>query len=169
MTYGRVIAALLIALAAGGLVLLRVTGHLHGGVHVAREGDRFPDLPVYSMQNERVTIGGDSQGTVVYNVFASWCPPCNQEVPQIRSAAAVLERSGVRFVGIDQGETPQTVARFAAYNALSYPMFVDASSATNRLLGARVIPETLVVRNGVIVRVIVGPTTRAALEQAVRG
>jgi thiol-disulfide isomerase/thioredoxin len=108
------------------------------------------------------------QGTVVYNVFASWCPPCNAELPDLLSAQSDLKKRGVRFVGIDQGEPSQRVAAFIAERGIGYEVLLDSTRSTTTLLGARVIPETLIVRNGTVKKVIVGPTTASELKRAVQ-
>ena len=168
MTKGRVIASVLVALVVAGVWVLHAMGLLHRPVAIARQGDRFPVFAVQTTDDRSLTLGaGPSHGIVVYNVFTSWCPACKEELPDVRQAAAELH--DVRFVGIDQGEPPALVAAFAARAQLPFPVVVDTSSATNRLLGARMIPETLIVRDGVIKRVIVGPTTRESLISAVRG
>jgi peroxiredoxin len=134
-------------------------------VHV---GERLPALALADLSGAQVTLGADfPRGVVVYNVFASWCPPCNAELPDIKRAAVSLSRSGVRFVGIDQGESATQVGAFAARHDLRYPMLLDSSGKTTSALGARVIPETLIVRDGIVKSIIVGPTTASALSHAV--
>lgn len=109
------------------------------------------------------------RGTVVYNVFTSWCPSCNQELPDLLRAQTRLSARGVQFIGIDQGERPSSVEAFIAAKDIHYPVWLDSSRATTTLLGARMIPETVIVHDGTVARIIVGPTTANELEAAVAG
>lgn len=134
-------------------------------VQPARPGAPMPALDLVHLDGSPASL--HQQGTVVYNVFASWCPPCNAELPDLLSIQNDLKKHGIRFVGIDQGEPSQRVAAFVAERGIGYPVLIDSSSSTTTLLGARVIPETLIVRDGTVKKVIVGPTTAAELKRAV--
>ncbi len=139
---------------------------LRPGVEPARPGAPMPELQLVNLDGTPADL--QQQGTVVYNVFASWCPPCNAELPDLLLAQKELKRRGVRFIGIDRGESSQRVAAFVAARGIGYPVLLDSSSSTTTLLGARVIPETLIVRDGTVKKVIVGPTTASELTQAVQ-
>jgi len=131
-------------------------------------GDRLPPLTLRALNGDRVQLGtGSAESTVVYNVFATWCGPCNEEMPQITRAAAMLSKRGVAFVGIDQGESADRVERFAAANDLRFPLLMDTGRITTSRLDARVIPETLIVRDGIVRRIIEGPTTTTQVLAAV--
>jgi thiol-disulfide isomerase/thioredoxin len=133
-------------------------------------GDRLPNVPLQNVDGGAVALGnGLSRGVVVYNVFASWCPPCRAETPDVVRASGALARDGVRFVGIDQGESTQTVIAFTRAFGIHYTVLVDASHATTTELGARVIPETIVVRDGVVRNILLGPQTAPEIEQAAEG
>jgi peroxiredoxin len=127
-------------------------------------GDRLPSIELTNLNGDDVGLGdGHSKGTAVYNIFASWCPPCNEELPQVTRAAAILKQRGVAFIGIDQGESSQRVESFASANGIAYPLLIDSTHVTVSRLNARVIPETLIVHNGVLRQIIVGPTTTSQI------
>ncbi len=131
-------------------------------------GDRLPPLTLSALNGDAVQLGTVAgKGTVVYNVFATWCGPCNEEMPQITRAAAMLSKRGVAFVGIDQGESADRIASFAAANDLRFPLLMDTRRITTSRLNARVIPETLIVRDGIVRRMIEGPTTTGQVLAAV--
>ncbi|MBV8636787.1 MAG: TlpA family protein disulfide reductase [Candidatus Eremiobacteraeota bacterium] len=138
---------------------------LRSAVTPAQPGAPMPALALENLDGTPATL--PQQGTVVYNVFASWCQPCNQELPDLLLAQKELKKRGVRFVGIDRGEPPQRVAAFVQAQGIGYPVLLDSTSSTARLLGARVIPETLIVQDGTVKSVIVGPTTASQLTRAV--
>lgn len=126
----------------------------------------MPALSLLSLDGNPVSVG-PTHGTVIYNVFATWCPPCREETPTIARAAVEFQKRGIAVVGIDQGEPASAVTAFAREFNLGYPIMVDPNRQTNALLGARVIPETIVVRDGVVRAINVGPLDGAALDRLV--
>jgi thiol-disulfide isomerase/thioredoxin len=143
----------------------RVERHFHH--HVLRAGDRFIPLRVSSLYGGSYTLAAAQRPTVI-NVFATWCTPCREETRGFAGAAERLRARGVEVVAIDQEESAAAVLRFARQFALPYPVYIDTSGITHDLLGARVIPTTIVVnRSGVIVWEHAGPLTPSQLLAAV--
>jgi cytochrome c biogenesis protein CcmG, thiol:disulfide interchange protein DsbE len=172
----RPVAALFAVLLIGGALALgpgrpfvSEAAHALGLRHsppAARPGAAFPDLALTNLDGSPASLR--ARGTVVYNVFTSWCPSCNAELPDLLSVQPEFRKRGITFIGIDQGEPAGRVAAFVAQRGIQYPVLLDASNITTSLLGARVIPETLIVRNGTVARIFVGPMTAAELKQAVQ-
>ncbi len=171
----RPVAALLAVLLVGGALalgpgrpLLSTAAHALGLRHSpppVRPGAALPDLALTNLDGSPANLR--SRGTVVYNIFTSWCPSCNEELPDLLAVQHDFKRRGITFIGIDQGEPSGRVAAFVAQRGIQYPVLLDASNVTTSLLGARVIPETLIVRNGTVSRIFVGPMTATELKQAV--
>ncbi|HEX8806700.1 MAG TPA: TlpA disulfide reductase family protein, partial [Candidatus Aquilonibacter sp.] len=97
----------------------------------------------------------------------TWCVPCASETPMLSAAAPRLRAEGISIIGIDQGDPPVAVRSFIERYDLRYPVFIDDTKATNSLFGARVIPETLLVRNGIVEAIYVGPLSSDALKELV--
>jgi cytochrome c biogenesis protein CcmG, thiol:disulfide interchange protein DsbE len=193
MAYGRrplasaliglfVVLAILVAIPATRAGLHRVVHKVHQSayamgirrpvpvIHPVVTGEQFPPLRLLHLSGTPVTVDSQSSsGIVVYNVFTSWCAYCIAETPDVVRAAALLQKRGVRFVGIDQGEAPAKISAFIQQNGLSYPVLIDASHITTAALGARFIPETLVVRHGIVRKIFVGPVSASQIERAVEG
>jgi peroxiredoxin len=100
---------------------------------------------------------------VLVDLFATWCPPCQQETPVLRELAATYADRGLQVIGISVGELPATVAAYAERYQLGYLLLVDASSQLFRAAGARGIPTKLILdAEGRVLRVVTGPLTRAS-------
>lgn len=138
----------------------------HHAVAAVHTGDRIPTMAFSDLRGAPVTLQ-PQRGVTVYNVFTSWCPSCKEETPALARAADGLRERGIRIIGIDQGESPGAVASFVGRYGVPYPILVDTSRVTNAVLGARIIPETVVVRDGIVKAIAVGPITPEQLEQMI--
>ena len=100
---------------------------------------------------------------VIIDLFATWCPPCQQETPVLRSLAAAYRDRGLQVIGISVGELPSTVAAYAERYQLGYLLLVDVNSELFRAAGAGGIPTKLILdADGRVLRVVTGPLTREA-------
>jgi len=99
---------------------------------------------------------------VVINFWASWCPPCRLEMPDLEQVSRDVP--GVRFIGIAIDDTESNAAAYARQIGVTYPIAVDANYAISDAYGINVLPQTwLVTQNGTIVRTIQGGVTRESL------
>jgi len=100
---------------------------------------------------------------VIVDLFATWCPPCQQETPVLRSLAATYRDRGLQVIGISVGELSSTVAAYAERYQLGYLLLVDVNSELFRVAGAGGIPTKLILDgSGRVLRVVTGPLTREA-------
>lgn len=88
------------------------------------------------------------QGKVlVVNYWATWCPPCREEMPAFSRLQTRLGPQGVQFVGIGI-DSPSAIKEFAFQTPMSYPLLIGGSDGMDlmRELGntAGALPYTLV-------------------------
>lgn len=62
---------------------------------------------------------------VVVNFWASWCPPCREEIPSMNRAWDILQMKGVKMIGVNYGEDAETVNRFLAKTPVNFPIALD--------------------------------------------
>jgi thiol-disulfide isomerase/thioredoxin len=109
----------------------------------------------------------------VVNFWATWCPPCRKEIPDLIEAQEKYREHDVAFLGIAVEDNRELVQEFArAYN-INYPLVAgrDAGIALLQKLGnqAAGLPYTLVLdTQGRIVDTRRGPMSAARLEQALQ-
>jgi thiol-disulfide isomerase/thioredoxin len=149
---------LIAALAAGiGVGVWRLTPD------PAPRADWFFQLeaPNSAGQSERLTIHR-GQLTLV-NFWATWCPPCIEEMPELSQFHTDLSPSGVKVIGIAV-DSPSSVRAFLAERPVSYPSFTLGASGSElaRRLGAPAdaLPYTVLINEkGDVVRQKMGRIT----------
>jgi peroxiredoxin len=178
---------LLVAVAAGGLGLLAsrwVNGNpfwrtqvgeraLHAatnatapapppGVTPAGIGDPMPAIALPGLDGAIVDLRTRYAGRrLLINVWASWCGPCIEEMPELDRFAATQGREGVQVIGLAL-DTPDGVRDFIARVPVRYPILLDApgpADASVWLGNAKgVLPYTVLVdADGRIARQKIGP------------
>jgi thiol-disulfide isomerase/thioredoxin len=105
---------------------------------------------------------------VVMNLWATWCPPCREEMPTLQQFYAENKAKGVVVLGVDQGESAQAAGNFARAAGVTFPILLDADQQYGRSYAAIGLPTTVIVdRSGHVVRGIDGQLTLAAMREAV--
>jgi peroxiredoxin len=102
----------------------------------------------------------DLRGKVVWlNFFASWCPPCQQETPILRSLSDTYRARGLEVVGISVQETTAAdVKAYADRYRLRYTIGFDGSGNVLREYRVFALPTQFFIdTNGVIQQVVSGP------------
>jgi peroxiredoxin len=121
---------------------------------VAAQDFELPDL-----KGDRIRLS-DYRGRVVFlNIWATWCPPCREEMPSMELLYQALKRREFEMlaVSIDQGGE-KAVRPFAANYGLTFPVLLDPEKKTYQLYGLTGVPETFIIdRTGMIIQKIIGP------------
>lgn len=87
----------------------------------------------------------------ILNFWATWCPPCRAETPDLIAAYAALHERGVDFLGIDTTESAPIVKTFLSAKGVPYPTVLSSPSVYNAY-GIAYIPTTVVVDAHGVVR-----------------
>jgi peroxiredoxin len=141
----RVITAigLLVVLAVG------ISSFMPEGVKPVAVGD-----PVKAIQLP--TLDGKVQGipkgeVVILNFWATWCPPCRQEVPSMVEVYEKLKDKGLAIVAVSVDRDKDDVVEFAKEQNMSFTVLHDQDSSVAREYGVFRYPETFIIdRNGVV-------------------
>lgn len=145
---------------------VRATG-MSAAQRPARVNEAIRSMRYTALDGSGVTLPAGTRGTYVYNVFTTWCPSCREELPSFSKLARRLQARGVKVVGIDQAEGAQQIAAFVRDQGLAYPVVIDADRTSNAVLGANLIPTTVVVRDGIVRAQWSGPLAPRDLERLV--
>ena len=106
---------------------------------------------------------------VIVNFFATWCLPCNAEMPHLQSFASNLPQDtqlvGVNLTKRDHGE--EALQNFMNKFHVTYPILLDVDDVFGKGYGVLSIPTTVVLKDGVEVQRFVGPVSEQQLRKVV--
>jgi peroxiredoxin len=114
-------------------------------------GMQAPGFTLENMNGEQVSLS-DYQGQKVFlNFWASWCPPCRKEMPDMQKLHEEYGSEEVVILAVNVGENKSTAANFMMQNGLSFPVLLDNSKDTARNYLIRGIPSSYFLdQNGII-------------------
>ncbi|HEX3670796.1 MAG TPA: TlpA disulfide reductase family protein [Candidatus Cybelea sp.] len=109
------------------------------------------------------------RGRVVFmNLWASWCPPCRAEMPDLQRLADKYAGRSLAIVGVNEGESPERARAYANSLRIRFPIWIDSAQRYGRAYGALGLPTTVVLdRRGIVVRGFDGALTLTQMESAV--
>lgn len=141
---------------------LAATGLLPAG---GSEDVRMPQLALAATDGTTVRLASFEGRPTVVNLWATWCPPCQREMPVLQAAQA--SRPDINFVFLNQGESLQQVAAYLAKSGLKLRhVLLDARGEAGVALGHSALPTTLFFDpTGRLVDTRVGELSEASLAE----
>ena len=100
------------------------------------------DLAGQDVKFEELLAGNKA---VLINFWATWCPPCREEIPDLIKLQKKYADSGFTILGIDVGESKAKVSRFAQQMGMNYPIVLDEDMEVAQQYGIVGIPTTYLV------------------------
>ena len=155
---------LLWVLPALALVLVFAYGFLtrepaDSGDTAPRIGKPLADFTLPDLQGRSVQLTALRGKVVFVNVWATWCPPCVEEMPTIQQLYERLHGQGLEILAVSLDNLgAQIVVPFMQSRRLSFPTLLDTKNLVQRLYRTTGVPESFVVdKGGILVEKVVGP------------
>ncbi len=132
-------------------------------------GETAPPLSLPDLGGRRLDLETLRGRAVLVNFWATWCPPCLQEIPELAEAWRTHRGRCLEIVGVtEESGTSADVADFARRHAIPYPLLVDPEGKAAAAWRVPGYPRSyLVDREGRVRRVFDGPLERRSLEEVV--
>lgn len=130
-------------------------------------GKQAPFIGGNSLYGSKISLPKMKGHFVVVNFFASWCIPCRQEQPQLKSFAnwANTAPGQPLMVGVIFDDSVKATRTFLGSFSHQWPVVQDPNGTFALNYGVNGPPETFVINpNGKIIAKIVGPVTAKGLE-----
>lgn len=143
----RVAAVLFLALLATGC---------YSGSRPRRIGDLAPDFTLQD-SDRKVALSQFRGQVLVLNFWATWCPPCIEELPSLMELQQRERDQGVVVLGISIDVDGDAYHRFIRQNGVNFLTIRDPEQKVSSIYGTTGWPETYIVdRRGIVRRKIVG-------------
>lgn len=127
-----------------------------------RVGSPAPDFTLSDVDGKTVRLSDFRGQRVVLNFWATWCPPCRAEMPDLDAVAVEMKDRGVVVLAIDVLEPPETVRAYVEDLRLGLRPVLDRDGAVAELYRVNGYPTSFFVDSqGNVQDVHVGPLTRA--------
>ena len=125
----------------------------------ATEGELAPDFTLNDLSGRPVQLSSLRGKVVLLNFWATWCPPCREEVPSMVVLNQAMQGKAFQMlaVSVDEGGK-DAVESFFRKGGVALPTLLDADGKVSRLYGTTGVPETFILDGkGVIVKKVMGP------------
>ena len=128
-------------------------------------GRPAPDFTLKDLDGNTVRLS-DLQGKVVFiNFFATWCPACRAEMPEIEALHQKYKDRGVVVIGVDISEPESTVQQYIQQSGFSWTIVLDSTGEMAMDYQIVAIPTSFFLdKEGIIRAVNVGAMTKKEME-----
>jgi cytochrome c biogenesis protein CcmG/thiol:disulfide interchange protein DsbE len=138
-----------------GVLLLGLTA-CYSGSRPLHIGSSAPEFTVQD-DDRKVTLNQFRGQVVVLNFWATWCPPCIEEMPSLVQMQERMKSKGVTVLAVSVDVDEKNYRRFLRDHNVNLLSVRDADQKSNELYGTFKFPETYVIdRNGVVRRKFIG-------------
>jgi thiol-disulfide isomerase/thioredoxin len=158
---GRILATVIVSVMVATIGYTLLAGHTDvetesklvlPGTPVSNPGSQIvpPDYDVPTIDGRTIKLSDYRGKVLVMDFWATWCPPCRQETPQLARIAREHRARGVEVIGMhidDRGRsTPEAIRKFVADYGINYTVGMANDDMFTSYLGTEddVIPQTLV-------------------------
>ena len=123
-----------------------------------KKGDKAPDFTVEMVDGEQITLSKLKGKVVVVNFWATWCPPCRQELKVVeKELINRFKGKDFVFLPISRGEAKKTVEAFRKQNGYTFPMGLDPKQTIYKKYASNYIPRNFLIgKDGKIAFISVG-------------
>lgn len=130
------------------------------------------DFSWYNDEGKEVSLSELKGKTVLINFWATWCPPCRAELPDIEAISKQYSSKGLVVVGVseDAGKNLlHDVSDFVSQHGLTYQIVIDNNKIAEAYGNINAIPTSFIVnKGGKVVKTWVGLRDKAFFESAVK-
>lgn len=150
---------LLIIILFGASVVFYILRHQQAP-STTRVGLPAPDIELTNSNNDKLKLSGLRGSVVFVNFWATWCPPCIDEMPSIERLSRYLAgNSKFKIVTIFYNDDMNKVLRYMKEMNYTFPVYLDSGGDAAEKFGITGVPETYIIdKKGILRNKVIGPS-----------
>ena len=156
-----IVIIVLIVILIGILILLQTKDTFYNpsdGSQLAK-GLPAPNFSLPGLDGQMVRLTDYRGKVVLLNIWATWCPPCVEEMPSMEKLYQELRGDGFEILAVSIDESgAQGVRPFMKKHNLSFPALIDSKETLKDLYQTRGVPESFIIdKDGILIEKVIGP------------
>ncbi len=127
-----------------------------------------PDFSLVDLQGRRVSLADYKGKVVLLDFWATWCVPCETEIPRLVEWQEKYRAQGLQVIGISMDDSPEPVSKFYRQFRINYPVALGTEKVARAYGGILGLPVNLLIdRDGRIQAKYTGETDLHNLQQEI--
>ena len=136
--------------------------------YVNLSGKQEIDFTLNDLDRKTYNLKSFKGKVVLIDFWATWCPPCREELPTIQKLHQQFKDKGLVVLGVND-EKPEVARAFVQKNNFTFPVLIDDQNAVSKQYQVEAIPTVLIInKEGVITTHFVGGKAEAQLRAALK-
>jgi len=118
-----------------------------------------PEITVTPLSGNSIKLSELKGKVVLLNFWATWCPPCREEIPSMMKLNTAMAGKPFQMVAVsvDEGGRP-AIESFFRTSGFTLPAYTDPGNKAATAYGITGVPETFIInKSGIIVKKVIGP------------
>jgi len=121
-----------------------------------KPGSKAPEFTLKTLEGEELSLGDLRGKVVLINFWATWCPPCKEEIPLFKEVYKKYRDRGFEILAISMDSKPEPVKKFVREMDFPFPVLMD-DGKVSEIYGVQGLPTSFLVnREGELVKVRLG-------------
>ncbi|MBI5144397.1 MAG: redoxin domain-containing protein [Candidatus Omnitrophica bacterium] len=131
-------------------------------------GEEAPDFSLQDINGNTVSLSDFKGKVVILDFFASWCPPCREEIPDFANLQNSYSAQGFSVIGVSLTDLNDTKG-FAGKMNINYPVLIDDGKVSGAYGPIRSIPTTFVIsKDSKIAKLYIGYRPKDVFENDIK-
>lgn len=123
----------------------------------AVQGEAAPEFAFKDQSGKERSLSGLRGKVVLVNFWATWCPPCRDELPSMQQLQRRMVNKPFEMLALSVDDSWESVNRFMKENGFTVPVYADFDKRISTLYGTHMWPETYIVdKKGKIAYKVIG-------------